>query len=59
MYKGTPFYKAIVFAGVMAFKAPCAEISKVLYNIDFLEMPAKIGTSKLLKRARFFKSSKL
>ena len=54
-----PFSNAIVFADVVAFKASFAEISNVLYNIDFLEIPAKMGASKLLKRGKFLRISKL
>ena len=49
-----PFNNAIVLAEVVAFKANCGVISNGLYNIDFLEIPAKIGASKFLKSAKSF-----
>ena len=48
-----PFNNAMVFAEVVAFNAKCGVISKGLYNIDFLEIPTKIGASKFLKSDKF------
>src|SRR5690554_7929454 len=41
-----PFVSAKVFNTVVPFKASFGLIDKRLYIIDFLETPAKIGTSK-------------
>jgi hypothetical protein len=49
-----PFSNAIVLALVVAFSASFGDSPRGLYNIDFRETPAKIGTSKFLKSNRFF-----
>ena len=48
-----PLNKATVFATVVAFKASLDSMLKVLYKLDFLEAPNKMGSPSCFKKSNF------